>query len=147
MDSKELLHILFHSAPSAVFAFVAGCWDAHPLLTLVALAALAYGLYCTVRTVSSRPLTLLYLVYGVLSGAAAMRFAMGLIGLDSSSDAAASALIGAGVGAIVGFCTMLGRGGVEKRPFPADLPSHAHRRRAHRDLHLFRGRGRARAAR
>lgn len=108
MDSKELLHILFHSAPSAVFAFVAGCWDAHPLLTLVALAALAYGLYCTVRTVSSRPLTLLYLVYGVLSGAAAMRFAMGLIGLDSSSDAAASALIGAGVGAIVGFCTMLG---------------------------------------
>lgn len=108
MDSKELLHTIFHSAPSAVFAFVAECWDAHPLITLAVLAAVAYGLYCTVKTVISRPLTLVYLIYGVLSGAVAMRFAMGLIGLDSPSDAAAAALIGAGVGAIVGFCAMLG---------------------------------------
>lgn len=108
MGIKELLHILFHRAPSAVFAFVAACWDAHPLITLAALAVVAYSLCCTVRTVISRPLTLLCLLYGVLSGAAAMRFAMGLIGLDSPSDAVASALIGAGAGAIVGFCTMLG---------------------------------------
>lgn len=117
MGIKNILETVFLRAPVALFEFVAGCWGEYPLITLAVLAAVVYGLYCAFRTVKASPHTLIYLIYGILSGAATVRFALGQIGLDSPSDAASSALIGAGVGLIIGFCTMLGAAGSERLSF------------------------------